>query len=130
MKKVNCIRLSFLLGTVFCIGSYYYGYHAISGTYPEESLVNPFTESRQEHSAEEKDTEPVTESALIQQDYEYVIVEEDDYLSVYYADLKTKYMDTDISMDELDKTVQKQIREGKKIADIKELYGFLENYSS
>jgi hypothetical protein len=134
MKKVNRIRLYFILGTVFGIAGYFAGYRYVTGKFPEEITVMPETatepETDQGRGAEEPDTEPVAESALIQKSYEYVIVAEDGYLSVYRADQKTKYMDTDISVKELNDDIKEEIRHGKKFENAEELYGFLENYSS
>ena len=134
MKKVNRIRLYFILGTVFGIAGYFAGYRYVTGEFPEEITVMPETvtepETDQDRGAEEPDTEPVAESALIQKSYEYVIVAEDGYLSVYRADQKTKYMDTDISVMELNDDIIVEIRHGKKFENAEELYGFLENYSS
>lgn len=134
MKKVNRIRLYFILGTVFGITGYFAGYRYVTGKFPEEITVMPESvtepETDQGQGAEEPDTEPVAESALIQKSYEYVIVAEDGYLSVYRADQKTKYMDTDISVKELNDDIKEEIRHGKKIENAEELYGFLENYSS
>ena len=134
MKKVNRIRLYFILGTVFGITGYFAGYRYVTGEFPEEITVMPETatepETDQGRGAEEPDTEPVAESTLIQKSYEYVIVAEDGYLSVYRADQKTKYMDTDISVKELNDDIKEEIRHGKKFENAEELYGFLENYSS
>lgn len=91
----------------------------------------------QENILSQDTTEPVEEttetsiaSSNIQKAYEYVVIEEDDYLSVYYADKKTKYMDTDIRFDELSIRLQKEIKTGKTFETSEELYDFLENYSS
>lgn len=134
MKKVNRIRLYFILGTVFGITGYFAGYRYVTGEFPEEITVMPESvtepETDQGRGAEEPDTEPVAESALIQKSYEYVIVAEDGYLSVYRADQKTKYMDTDISVKELNDDIKEEIQHGKKFENAEELYGFLENYSS
>lgn len=134
MKKVNRIRLYFILGTVFGIAGYFAGYRYVTGGFPEEITVMPESvtepETDQDRGAEEPDTEPVAESALIQKSYEYVIVAEDGYLSLYRADQKTKYMDTDISVKELNDDIKEEIRHGKKFENAEELYGFLENYSS
>lgn len=112
------------------------GYHYVTGTYPEEIREIPemITDEEKKEKTdtveEKKEAEPATESAAIQKNYEYVIVEEDGYLTVYHADLKTKYMDTDISIKELDDDVRASIQNGKKFENAEELYSFLENYSS
>ncbi len=134
MKKVNRIRLYFILGTIFGIGGYFCGYHYVTGEFPEEITSIPKIAEKEDEGKEQTAEEPVTElaaeSALIQKNYEYVIVAEDGYLSVYRADLKTKYMDTDISVKELSDRMKKEVQQGKKFENVEELYGFLENYSS
>jgi hypothetical protein len=45
-------------------------------------------------------------------------------------DLKTVYMYTDISYATLAKDLQQEITKWKKFTTLKELYDFLENYSS
>ncbi len=52
------------------------------------------------------------------------------YVVVYYADKHTIYEVTDIELTGLPEEVQGEILEGKYIQDVKDLYGFLENYSS
>jgi len=49
---------------------------------------------------------------------------------VYLSDKKTPYEYTDIKCDGLPSEMQEEIRNGKYMEDAKELYGFLENYSS
>lgn len=88
--------------------------------------------STEQISAEESDTEsevsvlPVSQSL----DYKYVIVEEGDYLTVYFADRKTVYEYTDIRYSDLEDSLRHKIRKGYCIRDEAELFGFLENYSS
>lgn len=41
MKKVNRIRLYFILGTVFGITGYFAGYRYVTGEFPEEITVMP-----------------------------------------------------------------------------------------
>ena len=136
MKKVNRVRLLFLFGTALGIGSYYLGYHKITGNYPDITLEienkNEYENILPEDGTEsvEETTETTIASSNIQKAYEYVVVEEEGYLSVYYSDRKTKYMDTDIRMDELGIRLQKKIEAGKTFENSKELYDFLENYSS
>ena len=91
-----------------------------------EYLVSEETEQ------EEKVTEEETELAITNMNipYEYVIVEEEGYLLVYMQDLETIYMYTNIRLAELSESLQEEIRIGKPFKDLKELYDFLENYSS
>ena len=52
------------------------------------------------------------------------------YVVVYLNDKKTVYEYTDILLDGLPETLQKEIKNGKYVETSEELYGFLENYSS
>ncbi len=60
----------------------------------------------------------------------YYLMEINGYIVVYLSDKKTPYEYTDILYDELPEKLRDEIRNGKYIEDTKELYGFLENYSS
>ena len=52
------------------------------------------------------------------------------YIVVYLSDKKTPYEYTDILYDQLPERLRDEIRNGKYVEGQKELYGFLENYSS
>lgn len=60
----------------------------------------------------------------------YYLMEVNGYVVVYLSDKKTPYEYTDILYEELPDSLQDEIRNGKYIEDVSELYGFLENYSS
>lgn len=60
----------------------------------------------------------------------YLIKEEDGYVIVYDADKKTVYEYTSILVNTLPSSVQEEVKKGKIMKDIREVYGFLENYSS
>ena len=60
----------------------------------------------------------------------YYLMEVNGYVVVYLSDKKTPYEYTDIKCDGLPSEMQEEIRNGKYMVDAKELYGFLENYSS
>ncbi len=62
--------------------------------------------------------------------YKYVIIEEGDYLTVYYADRRTVYEYTDIRYSDLEDTLRQKIRKGYWIENEEQLYGFLENYDT
>lgn len=51
-------------------------------------------------------------------------------ITVYYSDKKTVYEYTDIDINQLPESLQIEIINGKEIKDEKELYDFLENYST
>ena len=52
------------------------------------------------------------------------------YVVVYLSDKETLYEMTEISMLDLPEEVQEEVRTGKYLETTRELYGFLENYSS
>ncbi len=52
------------------------------------------------------------------------------YVVVFLSDKKTAYEYTDILCEELPKTIQEELVNGKYIETQEDLYGFLENYSS
>ena len=62
--------------------------------------------------------------------YSYYLKENQGCVSVYLDDGKTLYENTSIRMETLPESLQSEIREGKRICTEKELYDFLENYSS
>lgn len=122
MKKVNRIRIfcvAAVIVLVFALG--------IKGN-PVKKDVPPETEIIVETEIP-IDTEPVlTVNQNIS--YKYVIIEEGDYLTVYYADRRTVYEYTDIRYSDLEDTIRQKIRKGYWIEDEEQLYGFLENYDS
>ena len=60
----------------------------------------------------------------------YYLYDVNGYIVVYLSDKKTPYEYTDVLVEELPEITRKEIRNGKYIDNIEELYGFLENYSS
>lgn len=60
----------------------------------------------------------------------YYIVSKDNKLIVYYDDLETVYITTDIRTDSLPESVQLEILQMKYFETEEELYNFLESYSS
>lgn len=74
--------------------------------------------------------EEMKETSGSETPYEYVVVNDNGYLTVYQKDLKTVYFQTDIPYAELHTELQKKIDQGYLIQDAEELYDFLENYSS
>lgn len=122
MKKVNCIRIICVAAVAAVI--------LVVGLWgnPTKEDVPPETEIIVETEIP-ADTEPVlTVNQNI--NYKYVIIEEGDYLTVYYADRRTVYEYTDIRYSDLEDTLRQKIRKGYWIEDEEQLYGFLENYDS
>ena len=60
----------------------------------------------------------------------YYIKGTDGYVTVYLADGETVYEYTSIPMNELPESIQEELKDGKKVYSIRQVYGFLENYSS
>ncbi len=89
-------------------------------------LVYRFSYHKALAEMEEEILEEYTEDL---DDY-YYIKETDGYVTVYFADGETVYEYTSILMDELPESVQNELRSGKKVKTIRQVYGFLENYSS
>ena len=118
MTKTNRIRASFILGAAILTGAGY--------------LLNTSLETAPEKKQEKSKPkqEEMKETASSETPYEYVIVNDNGYLTVYQKDLKTVYFQTDIPYAELHTELQKKIDQGYLIQDAEELYDFLENYSS
>ena len=72
----------------------------------------------------------VAESMTLQQNARYVIGEADGYVVVYMADENTVYLETNIRLSHLDDAMQEAVKSHIYIRDDRELYDFLESYSS
>lgn len=60
----------------------------------------------------------------------YYLVAQNGYIIVYLSDKETFFQYTNIQLQDLPDAVQEEIKSGKAIKTSKELYAFLENYSS
>ncbi|HKM05277.1 MAG TPA: hypothetical protein VJZ04_11945 [Lachnospiraceae bacterium] len=60
----------------------------------------------------------------------YFIVVENNFLTVYFKDLKTLFLQTDIVLEELPNELQQEIMKIKPFDTQEELYNFLESYTS
>ncbi|MGI6001228.1 hypothetical protein [Lachnoclostridium sp. An131] len=65
-----------------------------------------------------------------QDSHEYYLVEEDGRVTIYRIDRETLFEYTGITTESLPEQLQEEISHGKRISGEKELYDFLENYSS
>jgi len=70
-----------------------------------------------------------TEADLSDQ-YEFLLVDHNDYVAVYQLPEREIYEYTDVIMEVLPEEVQKEVQQGKYIKNEEELYNFLENYTS
>lgn len=62
--------------------------------------------------------------------HEYYLVEEDGRVTIYRIEGQTLFEYTGITVDSLPEELQGEIAHGKRVSGEKELYDFLENYSS
>lgn len=62
--------------------------------------------------------------------YQFVLVDNNDYVTVYSLPENVIYEYTDVIMDILPIELQEEIRQGKFLKNEEELYNFLENYTS
>ena len=77
------------------------------------------------------DTEKEEEKQTADTDgYEFILVNHDDYVTVYRLPENVVYEYTDVIMDVLPFELQEEIRDGKFLKTEEELYNFLENYTS
>ena len=79
-------------------------------------------------NAIEKESVPA-DSHTLQKDC-YYLCNKNGYVVVYLSDKKTPYEYTDILVSDLPNDLAAEIKNGKYIKNLEELYGFLENYSS
>lgn len=126
MKKVNIIRIFFILTVLFVIGCYQIIHLNDTKEEPEIRATEQTIAEEPESESTEYDAVPVSQTL----NYKFILVEESDYITVYYADKVTVYEYTDIRYSDLPDTLRQKIRKGYSIKDEAALFGFLENYSS
>ena len=88
--------------------------------------------------AEGETGESVAEKALAAEEtgvdpsdqYEFLLVDHNDYVAVYQLPEREIYEYTDVIMEVLPEDVQKEVQHGKYIKNEEALYNFLENYTS
>ncbi len=89
------------------------------------------TELKGEAGEEKTEVSVDPEGVVNEQDsHEYILVEENGRVTIYRIDGTTLYEYTGIAADSLPETLREEISHGKRISGEKELYDFLENYSS
>ena len=91
-----------------------------SRNYPVEP--KPAESSQQE--------EPSIEISEYEENYQFMLLDDDGKVTVYYSDNLTVYLDTGISTASLPAELQEQLFFGIRFETEMELYEFLENYSS
>lgn len=86
-----------------------------------------------ERISDENDTEQIvrsTEIITICEPYTYVIKQKNGVLVVYQSDGVTEFFETNIRIRDLDADMVEKIENGIFFSDDRELYDFLESYSS
>ena len=112
-----------LMVLVLLSGAYELSYRAAVERAREEQTASVLP--RQEEASESVETEG--EAAKGER---FFLMEKNGYVAVFLEDQTTVYEYTSIEVDALPETMQKEIRNGKLLESIEELYGFLENFSS
>lgn len=97
--------------------------------YKAKEKAAPIRVEKEDLPAEEPERSVPTEGSALKEDC-YYLMEVNGYIVVYLSDKKTPYEYTDILYDGLPEKLRDEIRNGKYVEGQKELYGFLENYSS
>ena len=115
--RIGFFMAVFLFVSLLGIG-YQISYHYVSDKQQAESQEL------------EKETESITTKAIVEKNEGFYLYELHGYVAVYLYDRETIYELTDISIDSLPSDVKNEVEKGKYIQTTKELYGFLENYSS
>lgn len=124
MKKTMSICLFTVILVVCFIGGIFLWRNTLGN-----SLRNNELADNTEQMAEVQEPE-LAESMQIQEAYRYFLIEENGMLVVYEQDRETVMLETNISLHGVDEATQRQLQEGIWITDEKELYDFLESYSS
>lgn len=93
------------------------------------SLKNDELAESTEQMTEMQEAE-LAESMYVQETYRYFLIEENGVLLVYEQDKKTVLLETSISPQGVDEATHRLLQEGIWLTDEKELYDFLESYSS
>lgn len=63
-------------------------------------------------------------------EYAFYLAEEFGYVIIYQSDMQSVYEYTTIPVSDLPQEIQEELRKGKGVPGERELYDFLENYSS
>lgn len=130
MKKTNRIRILIFCAVLMCgiIGFGSYRYHMILNEREAEQL--PLEANLPEPEPEPEETELTVESVNITPPHQYVVMDEEGFLTVYLDNPDTVYMYTGIVSTTLPIDLQQEIIDGKIFTNLEDLYRFLENYSS
>lgn len=109
-----------------------------SGISPEDRKGTEFVEQTEGGAGEEQfpAADPVPEEKAEgivpreNENYEFVLRNYHNYVTVYTLPEDTLYEYTDVILDVLPEETKEEIRQGKYLRNEEELYNFLENYTS
>jgi hypothetical protein len=124
----------FVLAAVTLILIWYVGRD--TSTPPQEQqgteLVEMLPTENTPESADPDQTgsDPEAQADLMTEEYRFLLVDDDNYVTVYSMPEREIYEYTDVILDVLPEDLQTEIQRGKYIKDEEELYNFLENYTS
>lgn len=125
MKKM--ISICFLLFAVF-IGLVVVFFWMLKT--PDELTVPYEVALDSEYAVQTETEEALAASVSIQKNYTYVLRVQEGRLIVYEKDGKTVYLETNIRYEDLDDEMKTKADAGITFDNDRELYEFLENYSS
>jgi hypothetical protein len=114
-KKVIWGAAAAILLSLVCFLGLFYYYRKEAGTPPEEQRGVELVEV---------DRIPETPKG------EFLLVDDDNYVTVYRLPEQELYEYTDVILDVLPADLKDEIQDGKYLKNEEELYNFLENYTS
>lgn len=139
-RTLGITLTAFALVILVVIGTFWYTGRKRS-TPPEEQrgteLVEMMpAETYPDHVTQTEASSGTEEDALLSpeetgvSDYEFLLVNEKNYVTVYQLPENELYEYTDVIMDVLPEDLQEEIQQGKYLRSEEDLYNFLENYTS
>lgn len=117
----------FFMVSLLGIG-YQMSYQYVMDRHAEQ--VKAEQEQEREQIPEAPKEELVTTKGTAQKNEGYYLCALQGYVVVYLGDHETIYEMTEIPLDTLPDNVRSEVESGKYVETARELYGFLENYSS
>ena len=127
--------LGILLGAVVVLALFIFGYWYLGkdvGTPPEEQRGTELVESlpAENQPSQTAAGQDVRKEEPQAEEYQFVLVNNNNYVAVYKLPENEIYEYTDVILDVLPEELREEIREGKYLKGEEELYNFLENYTS
>lgn len=127
--------LGILLGAVVVLALFIFGYWYLgkdAGTPPKEQRGTELVESlpAENQPSQTAAGQDVRKEEPQAEEYQFVLVNNNNYVAVYKLPENEIYEYTDVILDVLPEELREEIREGKYLKGEEELYNFLENYTS